>query len=94
MNFAAFLASMTRPLVAKVLMALGFSVVTITGVTASVDTLQNLFMTHMGAVPTAGLQLALLGGAGEGFGLIMGAIATRLALWQIQNGTKILGLGS
>lgn len=94
MNLAVFLAAMVRPLVAKVLLALGFQVVAITGMVAALDTLKGMFLANVAAVPAAGLQLALLGGAGEGMGIIFGAIATRLALWQIQNGTKILGVGT
>jgi len=93
MKIGTWLASLTKPLVAKVLMALGFQVVTITGVVASVDAVKALFIAHVGAIPAAGLQLGLLAGAGEAMGIIFGAIATRLALWQIQNGVKILGIG-
>ena len=92
MKIGTWLASLTKPLVAKVLMALGFQVVTITGVVASVDAVKSLFIAHVGAIPAAGLQLGLLAGAGEAMGIIFGAIATRLALWQIQNGVKILGI--
>lgn len=94
MNIAVFLAAMVRPLVAKVLLALGFQVVTITGMVAAMDTLKSMFLSNVASVPAAALQLALLGGAGEGIGIIFGAIATRLALWQIQNGTKLLGVTS
>jgi len=84
---------MVKPLAAKLLMALGFQVVTISGMVATIATLKGTFMSHIGAVPAAGMQLALLGGAGEAIGIIFGAIATRIALWQIQQGTKILGVG-
>lgn len=92
MKIGTWLAALAKPLLAKVLIALGFQVVTITGVVASIDTVKGLFLAHVSTIPAAGFQLALLGGAGEGLGMIFGAIATRIALWQIQNGTKILGL--
>lgn len=94
MKIGTWLAGLAQPMVAKVLIALGFQVVTITGVVASVDAVKALFLAHVGAMPAAGLQLGLIAGAGEAMGIIFGAIATRLTLWQIQNGTKILGLGT
>lgn len=89
-----WLLGLAPSLVGKVLLTLGFQVVTITGMTASIAALKGLFLEHLGAVPAAGLQLALLGGVGEGLGIIFGAIAARLALWSIQNSTKILGVSS
>lgn len=93
MGLGTWLAAMMQPLVAKVLMALGFSVVSIVGVTAALDTLKGQFVAQMNSVPAAGLQLAMLAGTGEAFGIIFGAVATRIALWQIQNGVKVLGIG-
>lgn len=91
MRWGTWLAALMEPLVAKVLVALGMQVVTISGVTLAITAIKNIFLAQMGAVPAAGFQLALLAGVGEGFGMIFGAIAFRLALWQIQNATKILG---
>ena len=57
MNFAAFLASMAAPLVARVLMALGFSVITVTGTTLAINQLKSLVVSNLGAAPVAMLQL-------------------------------------
>lgn len=89
----AWLLTLVQPLVGRVLMALGFQVVSIVGVVAVLDQLKSMIVNGLGDIPAAGLQLALLGGAGEGLGIIFGAIATRLALWQIQNSVRILGVG-
>jgi hypothetical protein len=89
-----WLASMVQPLVGKVLLALGFQVVTLTGVVVAIDQVKGLFLSHIGQVPAAGFQLALLAGVGEAFGMIFGAITFRLAMWQIQNATRILGSSS
>lgn len=93
MKLGTWLAAMVQPLVSRVLVALGLQVVTITGMTAVFAAIKALFMQHMGQVPNAGFQLALLAGVGPAFGMIFGAIAFRLALWQIQGATKILGTG-
>lgn len=94
MPFGTWLAAMASPMVAKVLMALGFQVVTITGMAASIAVVKGMFLEHLSSVPQAGLQLALLAGCGEAMGMIFGAIAFRLALWQIQSATRILGVSS
>jgi len=93
MGAGAWLAGLMAPLTARVLLALGFQVVTITGVDLVLSQLKAMLMAQFGVVHAAGLQMALLAGVGTALGIIFGAIATRLALWQIQQGTKILGVG-
>lgn len=90
----AWLAGMMATLTAKVLLALGFQVVTITGVTVALATLRGMILTNLGAMPAAGFQLALLAGLGTGLGIVLGAVAFRLALWQIQSSVRILGVGA
>lgn len=92
MKLGLWLAAMMKPLVARVLIALGFQVVTLTGVTVAVASLRSMFIQHMNEVATAGLQLALLAGVGEAFSIVFGAIAFKVALWQIQQSTRILGV--
>jgi len=94
MAIGTWLAAMMSPLVARVLMALGFSVVSVVGVSTVLATLKSSFISQALALPAAGLQLGLLAGMGVGFGIIFGAVTTRLALWQIQNATKVLGVSS
>jgi hypothetical protein len=93
-NLAVWLAAMVGPLVGKVLLALGFQVVSITGALVVVSTLKAMLVGHLGSVSAAGLQLALLAGTGEAFGIIFGAITARMVLWQITQGKKILGVAS
>jgi len=93
MGIGTWLAAMMTTLTAKVLLALGFQVVTITGVAAAMTTLRAMIITNLGAVPAAGFQLVLLAGVGTGLGIVMGAVAFRLALWQIQSSVRILGVG-
>jgi len=91
MPIGTWLLAMVQPLLAKALIALGFQVVTITGVVVATDAIKSIWVANMGALPLAGLQLAQLAGVGEGMGMIFGAIAFRIALWQIQSATRILG---
>lgn len=80
MNFAAFLASMAAPLVSRVLMALGMSVITVTGVTLAIDQLKDLVIGNFGDVPVSILQLGGLLGAWQGLGMIFGAITFAVTL--------------
>lgn len=91
MKFGTWLLAMCEPLVAKVLMALGFSVVTIVGMEAVVDQLKNEIVTSLSGMPAVWLQFALYLWIGKGIGIIFGAIATKLTLWSIQNATSMLG---
>lgn len=88
-----WLAALMGPLTAKILVALGFSVVSIVGVTSALTTLKNMFIANLAMVPAAGLQLALLGGVGVGLGLVFGAVTFRMLLWQVSNTQRILGGG-
>jgi signal transduction protein with GAF and PtsI domain len=94
MGAGAWLAGLMAPLAARVLMALGFQVVTITGMAVVVGQLKTMVLSQFGAIPAAYLQLVLLSGVGTALGIIFGAIATRMAIWQIQQGAKIVGVGS
>jgi hypothetical protein len=93
MPIGTWLLAMMQPLIARVLLALGFQVITITGMAVATSQLKAMFLQHLNSVANAGLQLALLAGVGEAFGIIFGAIAFKIALWQIQSATRILGVG-
>jgi hypothetical protein len=93
-GLGAWLAAIMGPLTGKVLMALGFSVVSVVGVTTALAQIRTLMLAHAGEIPAAAFQFALLGGVGEGLGLILGAIAFRVALWSVANTTRILGVAS
>ncbi|MFZ3082415.1 DUF2523 family protein [Rhodoferax ferrireducens] len=92
MGIGAFLAAMMAPLVARVLMAIGFSVVSIVGVSTVLAQLKGMFLAQAALVPVAGLNIALLAGCGVGGGIIFGAITTKMALYAINNTSKILGV--
>jgi hypothetical protein len=94
MGVGTWLAALMTTLTAKVLLAIGFQVVTITGVAASLAGLRLMIISSFGAVPAAALQLVLLSGVGTGLGIVLGAVAFRLALWQIQSATRVLGVAS
>ncbi|WP_455240217.1 DUF2523 family protein [Variovorax durovernensis] len=91
MKFGTFLLALAEPILAKILLALGFSVVSIVGVDAAISQVKNLFIANMASLPADMLNLALYLWVGKAVGVIFGAVATKLLLWSIQNATSIIG---
>jgi len=80
MNFAAFLASMAAPIVARVLMALGFSVITVTGITVAIQALKDQIVANLSTMQQGALGLAGLMGMWVALGMIFGAITFAVTL--------------
>jgi hypothetical protein len=92
MKIAAFLMSLVEPIIARILVALGFSVVSVVGVTASIEGLKSQLVSSVNTMPVDMLNVFLFAGGGDCLGLILGAISFRLAFFQIKAATKILGV--
>lgn len=92
MKVGTWILALVQPMLARILTALGFSVVTITGFEAAVNQLKNQLVGNINALPGEMLQVFLLSGCGEGLGLILAAIAVRVLIWQLQQATRILGV--
>lgn len=92
MKLGTFILSLLEPALARILAALGFSVVSIVGMDLIFDQMKTALITNLSAFPVAALQLFLLAGGGTALGIILGAITTRLLLWQAQKATQILGV--
>lgn len=90
MKFGVFLMGMVQPLLSKILIALGFSVVSIVGVDVALDTVKGMIVSNLSGLGGI-IDFALYLWIGKGIGIIFGACATKLMLWNIQNATKILG---
>lgn len=91
MKIGTWLLSLAQPMVAKILIALGLSAVSIVGVSEAVDVLRNQLTSSMGSIPGNMAGLFQLAGGGTAMGMILGAIMTRLALWQAQKSLQFLG---
>lgn len=90
MKFGTFLLALVEPMLGKILLALGFSVVSIVGVEVAMNAVKLIAingMNGLGGIIEFGLYIWL----GKGLGVIFGACTFKLALWNIQNATKILG---
>jgi hypothetical protein len=91
MKFGTFLLALVQPILARILIALGFSVVSILGVDATVSQIKSLVIANMGAMDGDIFSLMQYAWIGKGIGIIFGAITTKLVLWSIENATKMLG---
>lgn len=91
MKIGTFLLALVQPIISRVLAALGLSVVTIVGTDQVLQALRNQLQSSFAGLPVDMLNLFLLAGGGLAMGMILGAIATRFLLWQIQRSTQILG---
>lgn len=91
-GFLAGLASLAAPIAARVLIALGMSVVTVGGVAASVSALKSYIVSSVGIGDIA--MLAGLAGCWEGLGLIFGSVTFALTFWTATQATKVIGTGS
>lgn len=92
MKIGTWLLSLVSPFIAKILLALGFSVVTITGFEAAIDQVKQQLVGSVNALPADLLGVFLLAGGGKGIGIILAAVAVKVLLWQISSATKILGV--
>lgn len=92
MKLGTWLLAMMQPLIARILTSLGFAVVSITGMESILGQIKQQFLAQMQTLPGTMLDLFLYSGGGVGLGIILGALATKLMLWQIQSSVKILGV--
>jgi hypothetical protein len=94
MNFLSALVGLTGPIVARVLLTLGFSVVTITGVAVTLTTIKGHIQLSLGQLPTAIAQLAGLAGAWDALALVFGAATFVVSLHVATSATKLVGTGA
>lgn len=92
MKIGTWLLSLAQPFIAKILLTLGLSVVTITGFDAAINQVKGQLVDSVNALPVDMLNVFLLAGGGQGIGIIVAAVAVKVMLWQISSATKILGV--
>lgn len=93
MTFVQVILALVRPILGRVLIALGFSVVTIVGVDVSMQTAKDWIVTNLQGMPANMAQLASLAGAGTALGMIFGAMTFAVTLWTIRQARSLLGTG-
>jgi hypothetical protein len=90
MGVGAFLLALVQPIIARILVALGMSIVTFTGMAVLMEQVTQAVQSAWGGLPGAILGLAGLAGLGEGLSIVFGAIATRVLIWQLTKSTRML----
>lgn len=80
MNIATWLLQLVAPLVVRGIIALGFTAVTFTGVSALSNSLVQTAQQNWSAMPATVIQLCSLCGIPESLGMIFGALLAVLAL--------------
>lgn len=89
---APFLLGLVGSMVGRVLASLGFSVVVISGVEASIGALKTMVVNAANTLPADVLMLFLLSGGGVALNIVLGAVAFRVSLWAITKSVSILGV--
>ena len=90
MKFGSWLLSLLQPAVARILFSLGISAVTFVGVDAIFSQIKSRLMSGFSGLPAEVMQLFLLSGGGIGVSMIVGAILTKITIYQLQNNAKFL----
>lgn len=88
MPFAVFLLAMVLPIAKRVLVALGISIVTYTGLSLVLSNLQSYVISSIGGMTGAASQVAAMLGFQESVGIILAAVATKFAMAQLTHWAK------
>ena len=90
MGVATLVLSLVQPIVARVLVALGVSLVTYVGFDLVMQQVIDRAQNAWGGLPAGILQLAGLAGVGQALSMVFGAILTRLVFTQLSKGASLL----
>ena len=88
----AAIASLAAPMAARVLLSLGFGVLTITGAGLASDQIKQLVINHLSTGPAAAVQIAGLAGVWVALGMIFGAVTFTVAMFGLTKAVRIAGL--
>lgn len=86
----AFLATSIGSLVKRALVAVGFGAITYTGLQVAFDSAKSNVIQSYGSMAGASLQIADLAGVGAVIGIILGAMAGRIAIVAVNKIASIL----
>lgn len=80
MNLTSFLLGMVKPLIGKIMAAFGMSIISYTGMSYVMSTLNESIQNELDGLPVVASSLAGMAGFGEAIGIIVGAIAFRVSM--------------
>lgn len=84
----AFIVSIIGPIAKRVLIALGIGTLTYVGLDAAFDAAKAAVISNYGQMSADVLNVVSLAGFGQAFGIILGAIAGRLAMIAVSKFAK------
>lgn len=93
MGLLAGIASLAGPIAARVLLALGFSVMTVGGVALAWDSVRSSIVSLLGAQSGAYVQLAGVGGIWVALGIVVGGMSWAVTYWSLTKAVRIMGAG-
>lgn len=89
-SIAAWLTALLPGLAARVLMSLGFGIVTTVGISTAVNHIFDMIWNGLdGATPQI-VGLLSLAGVGDALGIITGAISARVAYHELHNAARMV----
>ena len=88
MAFIPWLMGLLGVAAVRVVVALGFSTLTFTGVLTLVNTLVGCIQANWSGLPLKMIQLLSLYGIPEALGIIAGAFVARTSMWAVVNGVR------
>ncbi|MDO5625551.1 MAG: DUF2523 domain-containing protein [Pseudomonadota bacterium] len=94
MPLVVWILGLIGPVVGRVLVSLGFSVVTVVGMDIAIGLLKNQVVGAASSLPADTLALFLMAGGGYAINMIFSAISFRLAYWALTKATRIIGVSS
>lgn len=89
-GLGAWILTLAQPLLVRILVSLGITITTLTGVTVAYASLKGYIQDNLSTAPAAALQISALAGAPEGIAMVLGAITFVIALWTTTQATKLV----
>lgn len=89
-TIATFLLGMAGPLIMRVLIAVGISTMTFTGVVTALQTLIDASVSNWASLPSDVLALSSIAGVPQALGIVAGAMTTRVAMWVAVSATRFI----
>lgn len=90
MPLAAWLFALIPGIIARILVSLGITIVTMVGIDTAIDALLLQFETSLNGLPADVLALLALSGIKQGLGIVVGAMLMKLSIWTFYSGSKML----
>lgn len=93
-QLALFLLSLVRPLISRILLALGIGLVSVVGINTVIDQIKDILVNSIGGLPADVFGLFLLSGMGQALGIITGAITTKILIVQATKALRFMSTNS